>query len=51
MLEISLKLVELDNEDMFYFNNKKVIDDLVISYLKAYIYNSLRERGMCNEPV
>lgn len=37
MLDISLKLVGLDKEDMFYFSNKKLIDNLAISYLNTNI--------------
>lgn len=32
MLEIALGLVGLDQEDMFYFNNKKRIDNIAYSY-------------------
>lgn len=37
MLELSLELVGLDKADVFYFQNKKKIDDLAASYLSISI--------------
>ncbi|MEG0855808.1 MAG: hypothetical protein RSG52_04920 [Terrisporobacter sp.] len=37
MLDISLELVGLEKEDMFYFDNKKRIDNLAVSYINTKI--------------